>query len=159
MSIDLGYGLSGFGNSIFGYGTPGVSDSSAAKMFIKSDGTKGNVAKIDFSTGDYVLDAGGNPVGDNSVNQMVYLALKTTKNSSSLRNFGIDLLSIKTVTENIKLKFNLAVSSALKHMTDRKLISIISVDVNQIINKPGAITVNVKWRDETSGDINSIKLL
>lgn len=156
---NLGFGLSKFGLSIFGFGDTIHGNTTTAKLFLKPDGAKGNAIKIDPSTGDFVFDANGNPVGDNSVNQMVYLALKTTYNSSALLNFGIDISNIKTITSNLDLKFKLAVNAAVKHLTDRNLITIISVDVSTIPNKPTAVQVNVKWRDQTSGEINSIKLI
>jgi len=156
---DIGFGLCGFGTSVYGFGTPGTANSTTAKLFIKEDGTRGNTIKIDPNSGDYVLDDNGIPMGDNSINQMVYLALKTTKNSSALLNFGIDIASIKTVGDNVKLKFTLAVNDAVKHLTDRRLISIVSVDVVQLMNKPGAIQVTVKWKDLTNGEVNAFKLI
>ena len=159
MSDELGFGASGFGNSIFGFGTPASTNSSTAKIFIKSDGTRGNCAKLDPYTGDYVLDSAGNPVGDDSVNQMVYLALRTTKNSSALLNFGIDISKIKTITDNVQLKFQLAVKNAVKHLTDRQLISILSVDVFFPPNMPTALQVKVMFKNLTNNEVNTFKLV
>ncbi len=156
---DLGFGYAGFGLSHFGYGTPAAINSSTKALFKKLDGTYGNCGLIDPLTGDDVLDDSGNPIGDNSINQMVYLALRTTRNSSVLLNFGIDIKNIKTITDNIKLKFQLAVNDAVKHLTDRKLITITLVEVTEIMNKPGAIQVLVNWKDNSNGEINSFKLL
>lgn len=156
---DLGLGVSGLGTSIFGYGSLISTNTTTAKLFLKTDGTIGNAIKIDPLTGDYVLDSNGNPVGDNSINQMVYLAFKTTRNSSALLNFGIDISKIRTITDNVNLKFQLAVNQAVKHMTDRNLIKIISVDVSQINNLPNTLKVLVKWKDLTNGETNSFKLI
>ena len=158
-SDSLGFGLSPFGSSVYGFGQAASVDSTTAKLFLKPDGTRGNAAKIDPYTKDYVLDDNGNIVGDNSVNQMVYLALRTTKNSSVLLGFGIDISKIKTVTDNVNVKFQLAVNEALKHMTDKKLISNVTVKVNKIGQLPGALEVIVNWRDNTNGETNVFKLI
>lgn len=156
---DVGFGLSGFGNSIFGFGTPGSTNSSTAKIFIKSNGTRGNAAKIDPQTGDFILDDAGNVVGDDSINQMVYMALRTTKNTSVLLNFGIDISKIRTITDNVKMKFQLAVNDAVKHLTDKRLITILSVDVISILNMPTSLQVVVTFKNLTNNEINSFKLV
>jgi hypothetical protein len=157
--LDKGIGLFPLGLFPLGYGQSGSTTSVTSKLFIKSDGSQGNVAKIDSLTGDYVLDDHGNAIGDNSLNQMVYLGLKTTINTSCLLNFGLDIENIKTISPNIQLKFKLAVNSAVKHLIDRKLISIVSIDVINIQNKPGAIQVFVNYKDLTTNETNKIKLL
>lgn len=159
MSSDIGLGLCAFGTSVYGFGTPGVSNSTTAKLFIKPDGTRGNVAMIDPQTGDYVLDVNGIPVGDNSINQMMFLALRTTRNSSALLNFGIDISKIKTITPNIQLKFQLAVNDAVAHLIARNLVTITSVSVTNLLNKPTSIQVMVNWKDNSNGEVNAFKLI
>ena len=152
---DLGFGLSPFGTSIFGYGTTTSLNSSTAKLFLKSDGSRGNVAKIDAVTGDFVLDEFGNKVGDDSVNQMMYLALRTSKNSSALLNFGIDLSSIKTITDGVNLKITLFINDAVKHLTDKNLVSIENVIIER--TKDTGLAINVKWKNLTSNELNTFK--
>jgi hypothetical protein len=158
--VVLGMGLNPAGISILGWGYNQIADSTTVKLFRKADGSYGNVSALDYSNGDYLLDPiTGIPTGENSVQQMVALACKTSLNSSCLQGFGIDISSIKTITDNISQKFELAIRAAVKHMTDRKLIDIINVSVSQIKNQPGAIGVTFKWLDRTNGETNLYKLL
>ena len=158
--VVLGMGLCPAGTSIAGWGYNQIADSTTVKLFRKSDGSYGNVAALDYSNGDYILDPiTGIPTGENSVQQMVALVCKTSLNSSCLQGFGIDISSIKTITSNIKQKFELAIRAAVKHMTDKKLIDIISVDVAQIQNQVNSVSVTFKWLDKTNNETNLFKLI
>ena len=149
-----GFGFTSLGRSPFGIGLPATANSSVAKLWIKSDGTQGNCAKIDPSTGDYVLDANGNSVGDDSVNQKVYLAYKTMLNSSAVSGFGFDLnldgaLMSQTKINNVKL----AAYQAVKHLTDPGVITIVSVDVRRVTRT--GMEIRIKWINNSTNEINT----
>lgn len=128
-----GVGITPGGSSAIGYGTPSHVNSSTAKLWIKENGAQGNCAKIDPNTGDYVLDEFGNSVGDDSVNQMVYLALVTKLNSSAIQGFGLDLnVTDYNMTTNILQRCKLAVKNALSHLTTKNVICVETVEVNRV---------------------------
>lgn len=151
--MTLGFGAAPFGSSPAGYGLPSFVNSSTAKLWIKENGEQGNCAKIDPLTGDYVLDENGNSVGEDSINQMVYLAFSTILNSSIINGFGIDLnVTDYNMSTNILQRCKLAVMKAVKHLTDRNVISIVSVDVNKISGT--GVEIKVNWRNNSTGEIN-----
>jgi len=152
-----GLGLAGYGSSQYGYGTPATVNSTTAKLLLKTDGTYGNVPKIDPNTKDFVLDENGNKIGDNSVNQMVYLALRTYKNASAVLGFGIDINKVKVINDNIQVKIQLMVSEALSDLISRKMITLDKVLVTRV--KQTAIQVDVLWTDLTNNSQNTFKLI
>jgi len=154
MTGNLYLGQSGLGSSQYGYGSPASINSTTAKLFRKVDGTYGNVAKTNPNTGDYVLDANGNNVGDDSVNQMVFLALRTIKNSSSVANFGFDFKA-KVISDSAELKIKLAVNDTLKNLITKKLIILNSVEVNRAT--VSGLEITVKWTNTSSSEQNTFK--
>ena len=153
----LGFGKSGFGGSQFGYGTPSKVNSSVSRMWIKQDGTQGNAAMIDPTTGDYLLDANGNPVGTDSINNMVYLALQTKYNSSTVAGFGLnlDFTNSNSATMNTG-KIKLAVAQALMHLIKPGIISLVSVVANK--TSTTGYQIEVQWKNLSTGDISSLTL-
>lgn len=148
-----GAGLMPFGSIHCGFGIPSQLNSSTAKVYIKRDGTQGNAALIDPKTGDYVLDEFGNTVGDDSINQMVYLAFNTLYNSSSVPNFGFPIdISNSVITDGLINRIKLAVFKTVKHMTDAKVITIISVNVKRATQT--GLEVIVQWRNNSTNEIN-----
>lgn len=148
-----GFGKAGIGASSYGFGEPSQINSSTAKLWIKADGTQGNCAKIDPNTGDYVLDAGGNSVGDDSINQMVYLAFATILNSSTIRGFGFDVRPDNaTLSTGTAQRVKLAAYKAVKHLTDPGVISLVSVNVVRISGTGQEI--HIEWRNNSTGEIN-----
>lgn len=153
----LGAGMAPAGSSIVGYGSPSMVNSSTAKLWIKSDGSQGNCAKIDPTTGDYALDGYGNSIGDDSINQMVYLAFRTILNSSTIKGFGIDInVTDYTMSTNIEKRVKLAVLKAVKHLTDPKIITIESIIVNRLT--PTGIDVKINWINNSTGQLNEFTL-
>jgi hypothetical protein len=153
--MSTGAGYAGVGSSRVGFGTPTMINSSTAKVYIKADGTQGNCAMIDPLTGDYVLDDYGNSVGDDSVNQMVYLAFKTLFNSSAVDGFGLDIdVTNSVINDNTNLKVKLAVMKAVKHLTSARVISIVSVTTQRITST--GLQVLIQWMNLSTGEINEL---
>lgn len=126
-------------------------------MYIKSDGTQGNCAKIDPETGDYMLDEYGNSVGDDSTNQMVYLAIFTLKDTSSVLGFGLDIdVSNAVMSGNVEARAKLAVAKALKHLTDKRLISLVSVTATR--ETPTGVRIVIQWINNSTGELNETAL-
>lgn len=150
-----GFGYTSLGSSPFGFGLPATANSSVAKLWIKSDGTQGNCAKIDPKTGDYVLDVNGNSVGDDSVNQKVYLAYKTMLNSSAVAGFGFDLdLDNALINQTRVNSVRLAAYQAVKHLTDPGIITLVSVDVKRVT--PTGMEIRIQWRNNSTNEINTL---
>lgn len=150
---DLGLGECGFGSDGFGWGAPATTNSSTASLLRQSDGTVGDVVKLDTKTGDYVLDANGNKVGWDSLSQRVYLALFTVLGSSAVATMGIDLPT-GVITDDIATKNRNAVAAALKSLTDANLVELVDVITTLVGNS--AVQLEVKWRDVSSGSIASV---
>lgn len=136
-----------------GFGQPSQINSSTAKVWIKRDGTQGNASLIDPRTGDYVLDEFGNSVGDDSINQMVFLALTTIRNTSAVSNFGLELdINNSIINESTLPRVKLAVFKALKHLTDPQVITIVDVTTTRISGT--GLEINVQWQNNSTGEIN-----
>ena len=146
-----GLGACGYGNASYGYGDVPVGNSSTAALLKKTDGTQGDAAYIDPTTGDFVLDANGNKVGWDSLDQMVYLALATTLGSSAVTTLGIALPS-GLITPNIATQNQNAVYAALKSLTDQNLITILSVVTLRQPN-PDGLRLQVGWQSVSTGQI------
>lgn len=154
ITLDLGIGECGCGSSAAGFGEHATMNSTSAKLFIKTDGTKGECALIDPNTGDYVLDMNGSKIGDDPVNQLVYLALLTQKGSSAVYDFGIDLQQ-DTISDSTQLIAKNAVQKALKSLIDQRLVDLISVNISIVYD---AVSVGIVWRDVTKNKINTFNL-
>jgi hypothetical protein len=154
LTEDIGCGACGAGSSAAGFGETATMNSITAKLFIKLDGTQGYCALIDQNTGDFVLDSEGNRVGDDAVNQLVYLALFTEKGSSVIFDFGLELQQ-DTINDNTKLIVTNSVKLALKSLIDRQLVELIAVNVS-IAEE--SVSVGIIWRDVTRNKINNLSV-
>ena len=66
---------------------------------------------------------------------------------------GYDLnITDYNMSTNILQRCKLAVMKAVKHLTDRNVISIVSVDVNKISGT--GVEIKVNWRNNSTGEIN-----
>jgi len=152
MSNALGFGACGFGAAAFGWGTPASTNSSTASLLLKPDGTQGNVVALDPTTGDYILDATGQKQGADSIQQKVYLALRTVLGSAADTTLGIDLPS-GTITDDMTNRITLAVGAALKALTDAGLLTIVAVLVTRV--KTNALRTEVQWQATADGGVQS----
>lgn len=150
LTPDLGAGVCAFGVSFNGLGESAIIQANKAKIFIKEDGTQGDIAKIDITTGDYKLDDYGNKVGDDLVNHLVYLALFTQRGSSIVEDLGLDLQQT-VITNTTQTQVENAVQEALQDLIDRDYIlllsTIVDIDydrVNIIINYKDLLKNQVK---------------
>jgi len=150
---DIGMGLAPMGTSPFGFGTPAIANSSSTKVLKKPDGTQGAVPLI--VKGDFVLDETGQKVGADAVPMQVQIALFTERDRSAVRNFGLDL-ALSIFTADAQRKADTAVRLALKHLTDKRAISVQSVTLDRV--SQGGAQIVVRWVDLATGDINAATL-
>ena len=149
---DIGIGLAPLGSSSLGYGSPTISNSTSALALLDQSGIKRNAVMIDTVTGDFVRDqTTGVHLGMDSVQQQVYLALRTLKGSSVVLNLGI-AFKVKTISETTTQKLKAAVNEALLPLTSRALIAVTNVTAERV--KMTAITVSVSWTNLTTGELN-----
>jgi hypothetical protein len=148
---DVGFGLAPFGGSIWGFGTPSVANSSSAKVLKKLDGTQGAVPLM-TSARDFTLDATGQKVGADATGEMVKIALYTQRNKSAVKDFGLDLSTLSVFSTDSQRKCDVAVRLALKHLTDRRAISVQSVRLVRL--STNGVQLTIKWVDLSNGLID-----
>ncbi len=146
----LGMGAAPRGSSLFGYGVTPAAPAATAALLVKQDGTQGDAALINNQTGDFVLDASGNKVGDDSLNQRVYLAIATVLGSSAVPTMGLAPLGGVITAGTIQQAKN-AITTALAPLTSANLIAILSIDVGRF-NQSG-VQRRVRWQALTTGQV------
>ena len=147
-----GTGIAPFGTSPFGFGAPAEANPNVGKAYNTAQNTQGTGRFINPETRDYQFDANtGRLIGQNSAQQMVYLALVTEKGSSAVLGLGEDYTLIKTVSPDIQALVETSVKNALKSLTDRKIITLDQVILNLVKNKrtdPNRLMrISVRWTD------------
>lgn len=158
MSTNVGMGLAAFGSSRMGFGTPGTINSTVAKLFLKEldQSVRGNAEAINPTTGDYVRDTTtGVHRGMDSVQQMVYLALRTAKNSTLVQNFGLRNFG-DVITDSTKNDIINAINETLRDLVLRQLVEIVSIEVTRV--KSTAYQILVKWKNLTNNETNVFRI-
>lgn len=142
-----GAGFSTFGISFAGYGIPSSETSLNKYTLIDDFGNTSNARLIDPETRDYRF-TNGYIVGGNDVQQLVYLALLTVRNSSSLNSFGQSFSSIKVIGIHYKTRVVSAVNEALRNLINNKIIELI--EVNTVVSG-NRVKIDVRWKDIKTG--------
>lgn len=146
----LGLGACPCGSVPAGFGTPASLDTQPRNVLTCADGTQGNAALLDYTSGDYVIDQYGHKVGCDSLQQRVYLALVTVLGSAADTTLGT-AWPAGTITPDLPQRNEAAVRAALKRLTDAKLVQVVAV-----ITTPFAPTgrqVQVTWRSLVTGAV------
>lgn len=102
---------------------------------------------IDPATGDFVLDANGNFVGMNSVDQAVEMALLTAINTTTVRGFGFGIFEIKIIGPNIQNQIKGLVNEALSQLISNGSIQLQDVVITNPY--PGQIGLSVYYLNNT----------
>jgi len=145
-----GFGSQPYGSSPYGIGTPTTATSPGGAVLRHPEAaTQTGSRRIDPVTRDYVTDENGRTLGMGDVQQLVAIAFATVKNSSAVQGLGQDLSSIESITDNVDRRVAEVIESALAHLTQRKLVELIGVTTTRLHS--GALRINVRWRDLTSG--------
>jgi hypothetical protein len=151
-----GAGLSGFGTSFAGYGEVSTNIPSNKTVLIdKFTGKSGNTRFIDPLTKDYQFNEQGYAVGGNGIQQLVYLAILTVKNSSVIKDFGQGFTSVKTLGSNYKTLITNEVNNALSDLVKKKLIELVSVDISTAGTTSRII---IQWKNLKNNDLNTITI-
>lgn len=142
----LGAGVSPFGTTFAGTGSPAQQN---IKRLIWKDiyGNQQNARLIDPITRDYSFDEYGYSMGMTDIQQLVYLALVTTKNSSIISNMGVDYYNSQVIKSNYITQITEDVNQALKTLINERKVILNSVNVAK--NGPNQLMVVVKWTDAT----------
>jgi hypothetical protein len=136
-----------------GVGYSPAPNSTAARLWIQPDGSRGDCGRISTVSGDYVLTDTGERVGWSSTEQRVYLALRTVLGSSAVPTMGIDLPSGGVINDNLFQRIRNAVLAALKSLTTAGLIEVVDVATARV--GQSAVQTTVTWRDTGTGSLNT----
>lgn len=151
-----GFGISHAGTSPFGFGDVATADANVGNTLLKTDGSQGDASMISPITRDYVFDKFGRKVGIDAVQQSVYLALITVKDTSAVFGLGSTFQNIKTITPNLNAQVTIAVNDALSALIAAKKVLVQSVSVTITPTKAAQITVN--WVDLTKSTNNTTSI-
>jgi hypothetical protein len=132
--------------------TPPV-NSTAARVLLQPDGTRGDCARIDAVTGDFLLSATGEKVGWDGTSQKVYLALRTALGSAAVQSMGIDVPTGGVITANMEQRIRNAVLAALQSLTTAGLIEVVDVVTKRAAQS--GVQTTVTWRDTGTGELNT----
>jgi len=149
----LGMGACGLGSTAAGVGYTAPINSTAARVLVQPDGSRGDCGRINAVTGDHVLSSTGERVGWDSTSQRVYLALRTALGSSAVATLGIDLPTGGVLTDNTIAKIRLAVLAALSKLTADGSIEVLEVLTTR--TAVSGVQTEVRWKALDSGNINS----
>lgn len=151
-----GAGKATFGSARVGYGNPAFLNPIRKKVYTKHDGlTQGDSAFINPLTGKYELDERGNVIGGDSIQQMVYLALFTSLNSSVVEDFGIDFNDFtQTVTPSLQYQLRRNIFNALRHLTSTNKISIVDIIIERSKLQPNKLDIEIRWLDVVKNEEN-----
>ncbi|MDI3282108.1 hypothetical protein [Polyangium sp. 15x6] len=151
----LGLGACSAGSTGAGVGEAYGLNSSAGQLYLDDQRVQQNAAAIDTVTGDLVRDPQtGMHRGMESVAQQVYLALRTLRGSSVVKNLGF-AFKFRVISETTAQKVRDAVNEALKDLVLRRLISVERIDVERV--KVTAISILVVWKNLTNGETNTTR--
>jgi len=150
--FNIGAGACPAGSSPAGFGVPGSIPSAYPRALVTADARVGSSAALNTKTGDYVIDATGQRVGSDAVPPMVYLALRTIKGSAATLDLGIGEFP-KMRDEDVGAKLRALVDDALAALVSAGRVSI--VDVTAGPTGPSGATITVKWRDLSSGQVQT----
>ena len=154
--MPIGAGGAPAGTSAAGYGVP---DSGTVNINVPLPspitGASLTGRLIDPVTKDYVYTADGRAQGQATVPQLVLLALSTVLGSSAIPTLGQTFSQIQEKGPNFKAQLTSAVQNALAAVIKAKQVQLLSVDVQEPPSNPDAGIAIVKWKDLTTGVVQT----
>ena len=141
-----GFGNQPFGSSPYGIGTPAVYPGLGGAILrdAKTGASLGS-RRIDPRTRDYVVDSNGRILGMSKTQQLVYLAVSTTKGSAAMRSLGHELAKIDRISGNFFRRLSTTLHAAVQDLVNSGLIVVLGVRAQLV--RPGVVYVALKWRD------------
>jgi hypothetical protein len=124
----FGNGVSGNGTSFNGYGASLIRPRIERQEFLDDNGKVQNARFIDPNSGDYVFK-NGYKKGGNDIEQQVYLALATVKNTSTQYNLGQTFSRLQVISSNFQKQVETRVSEALLDLTSSNKITLDRVKI------------------------------
>lgn len=145
-----GFGISPYGTTPFGLGTPAVAATVGGKLLNDAaTGTQSGSRFLDPVTGDYVVDGFGRIKGMDDLRQLVLLRVKTTIGTSTMTTLGNTLKSIDRITNNIDRRVDSILRASLQDIVDGGLIEVTEVKVEVV--RPGTVYARLRWRSLITG--------
>lgn len=147
--MPTGAGFASAGFSIAGYGS--VDSAPAQQPGVLVDANTGlgqNARKVDPVTGRYVRDTYGRVQGMSGAQQLVMMRVGTLLNSSAVPDLGM-AAPAGTIGPNALARLDNEVRTAMRDLTDQKIIEIVDVKVTTVLGSK-AIRRYFSWRDLTS---------
>lgn len=150
-----GIGGSALGTSSYGLGTPDVAPGGGGKIFRDpATGLTVGSRRIDPETKDYSIDDYGRILGMNNTQQLVLLAVSTSKGSSAMRSLGQELRKIDRITSNFKTRVESTLRSCLQFLVDRGVVEFVGIEVELL--GQGVARVHMSWRDLTTNNVETV---
>lgn len=152
-----GFGSTPFGSGPYGLGMPVIGTPATGQLFADAQtGTIGTGRKIDPGTRQYAFDDAGNPVGQDTVPQLVQLAYSTVKGTSILPDLGESYTELETIGDDFQERLTALATAPVQYLIDDKRLEILSVNVDRI--GPSGARISVSWRDKTTGREGQVTL-
>lgn len=145
-----GFGSSGFGSGPYGLGTPVTASAQGGSVLrdAKTGKPQGS-RRLNPETRDFDIDTNGRTLGLGNVRALVELALATESGTSAMQALGQALRTIDRIGTSFQYRVRDTVAAAVKHLTDRNIITIDRTTVEDL--GPGKRLIRVFWRDVTTG--------
>jgi hypothetical protein len=147
-----GAGLFPAGFGPFGGGTVSV-EPGKGRVFLDAQGLQRSCRSINVETGDYeVSDENGRLLGATTAQQMVTLAIRTTRGSAADQSLGQGVLDIRQFTDNWDARTIEDVKRALQSAESQGVLSVVSVETERQ-GTGGFAGIRVVWRDAETGNL------
>lgn len=154
-----GFGISPFGVGPYGYGTPPGAPTPAATFFGGQNVTSAQSftgRAINPATRQYIFDAAGRIAGQDTVQQLVYLAYATKKGTSVIASLGSSILGTDTIDETFQAVLTARATEPIQSLIDDGRVSVVSVDVTRF--SADGVSIAVRWKDTSTGRENTVNL-
>lgn len=150
-----GFGHQPAGSTSAGWGTPALADLPGGDILRDpATGARMGSRRINPLTRDYEIDAHGRLLGEMQVRHLVQMAVRTLKGSSAMRTLGLNTSAMSRITGDFERRLAGALTNAVQHLTDAKLIEVLGVSEYRAGArgglKEGRVYARFRWRDLTT---------
>ncbi len=145
----IGTGFSSSGFTPGGFGEPTAPpERSQQEWVIQGTNISGTGRYINPETRDYEFDSNGLFRGDTSAQQMVFLALATTRASAADLNMGQNLFKLRTIGGNYIQFITNLINEALAELVNNGVIIVNNIEVKR--NNTNRLTTFITWTDAST---------
>jgi len=148
-----GAGLYSAGMHPFGYSSE-IAAPGYGKVFLDEFGAQHTCRRINIETGDYEVndDNDGRLYGQTSAEQMVTLAIRTTRGKAALQSLGQGVMQIRTFGTNWVERVQEDIRVALTPAIDQGILELVSVEAARQ-GTGGFAAIRILWRDTETGQL------